>query len=71
MHNILLKLIIGTVLLATVLGLLQMWFSIMPVVIFTKLMITLGAIAIISAFLLVIGIDLGSTKKLKDENYLD
>lgn len=71
MHNILLKLIIGTVLFGTAIGLAQMWFSMMSAVIFTKLMITLGAIAVVSAFLLVVGIDFGSTKKLKDDNYLD
>lgn len=71
MHNILLKLIIGTVLLAALLGLAQLWFAPISMVIFVKLMITLGAVAILAAFLLVVGIDFGSTKKLKDDNYLD
>ena len=70
-HNILLKTIVVAVLISAGLVVMQMWTMFIEPAFFAKILITLGIFVVVSGFLLVVGIDLGSTKKLKDENYLD
>lgn len=71
MHRNLLFAIVGAVVLAAFLIIAQIWLSLMDWATFVKVIATLAIFVLIAAFLLVVGIDLGSNKKLKDENYLD
>lgn len=71
MHRYFYMTIIGTVLLGAFLGIVQLWFQPMEWDIFIKAMVTLGIIFLITGFLMVVGVDFGSQKNLKDENYLD
>lgn len=70
-HQMLLKAIIIMVCLGALLCILQLWTVFLAWDIFFKALITLGILTIVSAFVLVAKADLGTHKKMKDENYLD
>ena len=71
MHQKMLILLVALVALGALLTIVQIWTNIMPWDIFIKLLITLGILAVLIGFLMVIKADLGEHKRLKDENYLD
>lgn len=70
-NNIMIKVLIGTVLLAALLTVGQIWMTLMTWDIFFKAIGTLAIIFVVTGFLMVVGHDFGSKKNLKDENYLD
>jgi hypothetical protein len=65
------KVLVGTVVLAAVLAILQMWFMVFSWDIFIKILGTLGIIFLLVGFLMAVGSDMGNKKNLKDQNYLD
>ncbi len=71
MHQTLLKAIIIMVCLGAAISIAQIWAVFLPWDIFFKALITLGILILLAGFILVIKSDLGSHKKMKDENYLD
>lgn len=72
MHNILIKLISGLIILGGALAVLQIWdVDIMSWDIFLKVIMTLGVIVLVLGFLLVVKMDFGEHKKLKDDGYID
>ena len=71
MHQTLLKAIIIMVCVGVLLFIAQIWLTIMPWDMFFKAIITLGVLTLLAGFILVIKSDLGSYKKMKDDNYLD
>lgn len=70
-HKYLLMTLIGSVLLTAALTILQIWFNIIGWDNFMKAIGTLAIVFVLVGFLMVVGHDFGSKKKLKDENYLD
>jgi hypothetical protein len=66
-----LYIVVGCVLLGAILTLVQMWTQIFEWSAFIKILGTLGIVLLVAAFLLLIKLDFGDTKKLKDQNYLD
>lgn len=70
-HQILLKAIIIMVCGGALLCIAQLWTSLLAWDIFFKVLITLGILVVLAAFGLVAKADLGTHKKMKDENYLD
>lgn len=71
MHKASLYTIIGCVVAAALLTVIQMWTFALPWDVFLKILGTLGILIVLLGFLLVVGIDFGDHKRLKDENYLD
>lgn len=72
MHRNLLLAIIIMVCAAAIIGLIQLWVpGAISWDIFIKIMITLSILIVLAALILVFASDLGSHKKMKDENYLD
>ncbi len=71
MHNIMLKTLIGSVIVAALLTIFQIWFTPVDWMVFLKAIGTLSIIFIVAGFLMVVGSDFGNKKNLKDENYLD
>jgi len=71
MHKTLLQGLIGAVLIAAVLTVIQIWFHPMEWATFAKAIGTLLILFVVAGFLLVVRSDFGSQKKLKDDNYLD
>ncbi len=71
MYQTLLKAIIIMASTGALVFIAQIWLEFMPWDMFFKVIITLGVLILLAAFILVIKADLGSHKKMKDENYLD
>lgn len=71
MHQNLLKAIIIMVCGGALLSIAQLWVTLLPWDIFIKMVITLGILTVLAAFVLVVKADLGAHKKMKDENYID
>ncbi len=71
MHQTLLKAIIIMVCLGALISIAQIWVVFLPWDVFFKALITLGILIVLAGFILVVKSDLGSHKKMKDENYLD
>jgi len=74
LHRALLIFIIVAVAGSALLTIAQIWTIPAPVMdwaTYTKLMITVGILVLLAAFVLVIKADLGEHKKLKDDNYID
>ncbi len=71
MNNMMLKILVGTVLLAALLTIGQIWISLMSWDVYMKAVGTLAIVFVVTGFLMVVGHDFGSKKNLKDENYLD
>ncbi len=71
MHQIFLKSIIAMVCAIALLSLAQMWGPILSWDIFIKTIITLGVLVVLAALIMALKSDLGSHKKMKDDNYLD
>lgn len=70
-HQTLLKAIIIMVCVGALLCIAQLWTTLLAWDIFFKVLITLGILIVVAAFGLVAKADLGTHKKMKDENYLD
>lgn len=71
MRDICLKIILGCVLIGAVLVLAQIWGVVLSAELFTKILMTLGIIIVVSGLVLIIKSDLGNAKDLKDNNYID
>ena len=71
MHQILLTALIVIAVTATGLFIGQIWFDFMSWAILWKVFLTLAVLFVLVGFLMVVKIDFGQHKKLKDENYLD
>ncbi len=71
MHQTLLKSIVIMVCLGSLLFIAQLWAMFMPWDMFFKIIITLGVLTVLAAFVMIVKADLGTHKKMKDENYLD
>lgn len=71
MHNTLLSTLIALVLGAAGLTIVQMWVPFLDWDVYVKAIITVGILALVIGFLIIIKADLGEHKKLKDDNYLD
>lgn len=71
MHNTLVKIVIGCVLLGAILTVAQIWTQAISWDAFFKIGGTLGVIILAIGFVLVAKSDFSEHKKMKDENYLD
>ena len=71
MHQVLLKTLIGLVVAAALLTIVQIWGTFISWDMYGKAIVTLGILVLLIGFLLVVKIDFGQQKKLKDDNYLD
>lgn len=71
MHHFLLISIIVMICTAALISIAQLWFIIMTWDVFFKTLITLGILTVLAGLVLVVKSDLGTHKKMKDENYLD
>ena len=71
MHKSLLITIIGLVILGSVLTIIRVWWTILSWDFYIKAIITIAILVILLGFVMVLKIDLGQHKKLKDDNYLD
>ena len=71
MHKLFLYSLIALVVGGAGLTIIQMWAPIMDWGMYMKAMITIGILALLVGFLIIIKADLGQHKRLKDENYLD
>ena len=71
MNNIYLKTLMGTVILAAVLTILQIWTDIVGWDVYVKLIATLAIIFLLVGLVMAISSDFKNTKDLKDKNYLD
>lgn len=71
MHQALLKTLIALVVAAGLLTIGQIWGEVLSWDTYVKAVITLGILVLLIAFLLVVKMDFGQQKRLKDENYLD
>ncbi len=71
MHQTLLKAIIVMVCIGALISIAQIWTIFLAWDVFFKALITLGILIVLAGFILVVKSDLGSHKKMKDENYLD
>ncbi len=70
-QSLLLKAIIIMVCIGALISIIQIWTTFLTWDIFFKVLITLGILILLAGFILVIKLDLGSHKKMRDENYLD
>lgn len=70
-NKVYLTLVIGCVLTGAILTVIQMWTMAFEWGAFLKILGTLGIVLVVAAFLLVVKLDFGEHKRLKDENYLD
>ena len=71
MHKHLLNAFIAIVLIGAAVTIAQIWVQPISWVNFGKFAVTLGILALLVGFLLVVKSDFGSHKKLKDEHYID
>ena len=71
MNRYLLTSLIGLVLMAATVIILQIWGVAFGPDVFMKLLGTIVVLIILIGFLLVVKMDFGEHKRLKDENYLD
>jgi hypothetical protein len=69
--KIMLGVLVALALVATLLILLQIWFSLLAYHIFWKAAVTLIILAGLVAFILAAHEDFGTNKKLKDDNFID
>ncbi len=69
-HNLLMAIII-MICAGAILTIIQIWVPIFAWDIFVKVIATLVILTVLAALILVLKSDLGSHKKMKDENYLD
>jgi len=71
MNNIYFKTLIGTVVLAAILTILQIWTNIIGWDTYVKLIATLSIVFLLVGLVMAISSDFKNTKDLKDKNYLD
>lgn len=69
--GLLLRFLIALVLVAAALVLVQMWFTVFDTAVFIKLLVTLGVLGAVAAFVIAVKQDLSSEKKLKDDKFID
>lgn len=65
------KVIITLIVAVATLVIAQMWLPFISTNIFVKILITFGVVIFVLSLIIAIKSDLGSEKKLKDQNYLD
>lgn len=70
MQKFLIYTLIGLAILAAALVILSIWGVALSEMLF-KLLATIGVLALLVGFLLVVKLDFGEHKRLKDENYID
>lgn len=71
MHKALLYTVVGCVIAAAILTVIQMWTSALDWGDYIKILGTLGIVLLVAGFLLVVKSDFGDNKSLRDKNYLD
>ncbi len=71
MHRFLIGLLIGLVVLGATLIILQIWGLLFDGAFLLKVLGTIGVLILLAGFLLVVKLDFGEHKRLKDQNYLD
>lgn len=71
MHNTLVKVVIGCVLLGAALTIAQIWLQFISWDDFFKIGTTLAIVIVAIGFVIVAKSDFSEHKKMKDENYLD
>lgn len=71
LHRALVMGLIGLVTLGAVLVILQIWGVIFDAEFLFKLLATIGVLILLAGFLLVVKMDFGEHKRLKDENFID
>lgn len=71
MNIILLRSLIGLVLLGALVVILQIWGVSFGPDVFMKVLGTIAVLIVLVGFLMVVKIDFGENKRLKDQNYLD
>lgn len=71
MHKSMLLCLAVVVLAGAGLTIAQLWFPVVSWDNYIKILLTLGIIALVLGFLIIIKADFGEHKKMKDENYLD
>lgn len=70
MNRTLLYILIGLVIIAAVVIILNIW-GVSLGELFLKLLGTIGVLILLVGFLMVVKLDFGEHKKLKDQNYID
>lgn len=71
LHRALVYALIGLVTLGGLVVILQIWGVLFDPSLFFKLLGTIGVLVLVAGFLLVVQLDFGEHKRLKDENYID
>ena len=71
LNRILLIAIITMVIAGGLLSIVALWIPVIDPEVYWKLMVSLGILTLLAGLVMVLKIDLGEHKKLKDENYLD
>jgi hypothetical protein len=70
MHKILISTLIGLAITAATLVILSIWGVDLSELLY-KLLATIGVLILLIGFLLVVKLDFGDHKRLKDQNYID
>ncbi len=70
MHRLLIKTLVGLAITAAGLVILAIWGVNLSEIIY-KLLATIGVLVLLIGFVLVVKLDFGEHKKLKDQNYID
>ena len=70
MHRILIYTLVGLAIAAATLMILSIWGVDLSEVLY-KLLATIGVLILLVGFLLVVKLDFGDHKRLKDQNYID
>ena len=70
MHRLLIKTLVGLAITAAGLVILAIWGVDLSEIIY-KLLATIGVLVLLIGFVLVVKLDFGEHKKLKDQNYID
>ncbi len=71
LHRALIYGLVGLVLLAGLIIIMQIWGVLFDPSFFFKMLATIGVLILVAGFLLVVKLDFGEHKRLKDENYID
>ena len=71
MHRLLMIAVISMIVVSGFLIVVQIWYPVVSMDVFIKLLMTFGIFTLIAGLVLVLRSDLQQHKRLKDENYLD